>query len=95
MDYSPKFHEWYQKMSGIELQPIAQFLGGIVQQEIIKRTGKFTPIPGFFHFHALETLPSRKEKDGDGEKTVLFTPVDAPMPGSPDLQNSRYLFFHF
>jgi ubiquitin-activating enzyme E1 len=28
-----------------------------VAQEVVKVTGKFTPLPGWFHFHVIETLP--------------------------------------
>ena len=40
-----------------ELQPMSAFTGGVLAQEIVKSTGKFTPVPGFLHFSALETLP--------------------------------------
>lgn len=41
-----------------ELQPISAFLGGVLAQEVVKCTGKFTPIPGFLHFAAIESLPA-------------------------------------
>jgi ubiquitin-activating enzyme E1 len=56
-----------------ELQPMSAFTGGVLAQEIVKSTGKFTPIPGFLHFSALETLP-----DDD----VLFSPVDKDARGT-------------
>ena len=49
--------------AGIELQPMAAFLGGVLAQEVVKVTGKFTPIPGWFHFSAFETLPSEPPAD--------------------------------
>ena len=46
--------------AGAELQPMAAFLGGVVAQEVVKVGGKYTPIPGFLHFNAMETLPAEK-----------------------------------
>jgi ubiquitin-activating enzyme E1 len=46
-----------------ELQPMCAFLGGVVAQEVVKCTGKFTPIPGFLHFHAREALPKDPPTD--------------------------------
>ena len=42
----------------MELQPLAAFTGGVLAQEVVKCTGKFTPIPGFLHFSAPEVLPT-------------------------------------
>ena len=56
-------HRAYANMEGIELQPMSAFLGGVVAQEVVKVTGKFIPVPGWFHFHSMETLPD--ELDGD------------------------------
>lgn len=40
------------------LSPMCAAMGGIVGQEVLKAcSGKFTPISGFFHFDASETLP--------------------------------------
>jgi hypothetical protein len=39
---------------------MSAFLGGVLAQEIVKSTGKFTPIPGFLHFSAPEALPTEK-----------------------------------
>lgn len=49
--------------ANVELQPMGTFLGGVVAQEVVKCSGKFTPINGFFHFHALETLPPNRPTD--------------------------------
>jgi ubiquitin-activating enzyme E1 len=43
--------------AAIELQPLSAFLGGVLAQEVVKSTGKFTPIPGWMHFSAFEALP--------------------------------------
>lgn len=37
---------------------MAAFAGGVLAQEVVKSTGKFTPIPGFMHFAANEALPT-------------------------------------
>jgi len=44
--------------SGAELQPMAAFVGGVLAQEVVKCSGKYTPIPGFMHFTAAEALPN-------------------------------------
>mmetsp|Transcript_49018 Transcript_49018/g.138701 ORF Transcript_49018/g.138701 Transcript_49018/m.138701 type:complete len:1126 (-) Transcript_49018:239-3616(-) len=49
--------------AGAELQPMAAFLGGVVAQEVVKVGGKYTPIPGWLHFNAMETLPAEKATD--------------------------------
>ena len=49
--------------ASVELQPIAAFIGGVLAQEVVKCTGKFTPIPGFMHFRAGEALPESKATD--------------------------------
>eukprot|EP00599_Poterioochromonas_sp_BG-1_P001083 CAMPEP_0173153034 /NCGR_PEP_ID=MMETSP1105-20130129/12607_1 /TAXON_ID=2985 /ORGANISM="Ochromonas sp., Strain BG-1" /LENGTH=1169 /DNA_ID=CAMNT_0014068867 /DNA_START=356 /DNA_END=3865 /DNA_ORIENTATION=- len=48
----------YAKHAAIELQAMSAFAGGVLAQEVVKSTGKFTPIPGFMHFSAPETLPA-------------------------------------
>lgn len=44
--------------ASVELQPMSAFIGGVLAQEVVKCTGKFTPIPGFMHFSAPEVLPN-------------------------------------
>ncbi len=41
-----------------ELTALAALFGGVVAQEIVKQTGKYTPISQWMHFDALEMLPS-------------------------------------
>ena len=53
-----KFLTRYAMHAATELQPMSAFIGGVLAQEVVKTTGKFTPIPGFFHFSALEALPN-------------------------------------
>eukprot|EP00435_Cladocopium_sp_Y103_P027600 s3937_g6.t2 len=47
------------------LQPFCAFLGGVCAQEagVVKVAGKFTPIPGWLHFNALEVLPAELPAD--------------------------------
>lgn len=45
------------------LQPFCAFLGGVCAQEVVKVAGKFTPIPGWLHFNALEVLPDAVPTD--------------------------------
>ncbi|CAJ1403332.1 unnamed protein product [Effrenium voratum] len=45
------------------LQPLCAFLGGICAQEVVKVAGKFTPIPGWLHFNAVEALPAEVPTD--------------------------------
>lgn len=47
----------------VDLQPLAAFFGGILSQELVKISGKFTPIQQYFNFHAFETLPDETPKD--------------------------------
>jgi ubiquitin-activating enzyme E1 len=43
--------------AGVELQPLCAFLGGIVSQELVKISGKYTPIMQWLNYHAFEALP--------------------------------------
>ncbi|KAJ1422617.1 hypothetical protein B484DRAFT_452286, partial [Ochromonadaceae sp. CCMP2298] len=52
----------YALHAGAELQPMAAFIGGVLAQEVVKCTGKFTPIPGFMHFSCAEALPEGDAK---------------------------------
>eukprot|EP00598_Pedospumella_elongata_P010117 CAMPEP_0184988574 /NCGR_PEP_ID=MMETSP1098-20130426/24586_1 /TAXON_ID=89044 /ORGANISM="Spumella elongata, Strain CCAP 955/1" /LENGTH=1180 /DNA_ID=CAMNT_0027513359 /DNA_START=83 /DNA_END=3625 /DNA_ORIENTATION=+ len=52
----------YALHSSVELQPMSAFIGGVLAQEVVKATGKFTPIPGFMHFSAPESLPNEADK---------------------------------
>ena len=48
----------YARHAAVEIQPMCTMFGGIVAHEIIKFTGKFTPINGWLIHDALEALPS-------------------------------------
>jgi len=45
------------------ISPIASFVGGIAAQEVVKFTGKFTPIHQWLHFDAFEMLPVEEVTD--------------------------------
>jgi ubiquitin-activating enzyme E1 len=49
-----------------QISPMAAFLGGLVAQEAQKATtGKFTPIPQWFHFESLQCLPKEAPEEQD------------------------------
>lgn len=39
------------------ISPMASFFGGIVAQEIVKYTGKYSPLKQWLHYDIFETLP--------------------------------------
>eukprot|EP00743_Colponemidia_sp_Colp-15_P000554 GILK01000622.1.p1 GENE.GILK01000622.1~~GILK01000622.1.p1 ORF type:complete len:1037 (+),score=209.76 GILK01000622.1:77-3187(+) len=41
-----------------QISPLAAFFGGIVAQEVVKHTGKFTPLRQFLYFDAFEVIPN-------------------------------------
>lgn len=43
--------------SACSISPMAAFFGGIVAQEIVKYTGKYSPLKQWLHFDIYETLP--------------------------------------
>ena len=49
--------------SAIELQPICAFFGGIVAQELVKVSGKFTPITQYFNYHGFQAYPDTTPTD--------------------------------
>jgi len=50
-----------------ELQAMSAFTGGVLAQEVVKCTGKCTPIPGWLHFGAVEALPPTAPTAADRE----------------------------
>jgi ubiquitin-activating enzyme E1 len=42
---------------------MSAFFGGIVAQEIVKFTGKYTPLKQWLHFDIYETLPREENID--------------------------------
>ena len=47
--------------ASVELQPLCAFFGGVVAQEVVKVTGKFTPLHQWLHFDCFEVLPGKCE----------------------------------
>ena len=43
--------------AGCSISPMAAFFGGIMAQEIVKYTGKYSPMKQWLHFDIYETLP--------------------------------------
>jgi ubiquitin-activating enzyme E1 len=39
------------------ISPTAAFFGGIIAQEIVKFTGKYSPLKQWLHFDIFETVP--------------------------------------
>ncbi|KAF1774487.1 Ubiquitin-activating enzyme E1, Cys active site [Phytophthora cactorum] len=49
--------------SAVELHPLAAFYGGVIAQEVVKLTGKFTPLKQWLHLDAFEVLPDERPTD--------------------------------
>ncbi|GAB9471650.1 Ubiquitin activating enzyme, e1 family [Globisporangium polare] len=49
--------------AAVELHPLAAFFGGVIAQEIVKFTGKFTPLKQWLHLDAFEVLPDERPSD--------------------------------
>ncbi|CAM9583958.1 unnamed protein product [Choristocarpus tenellus] len=49
--------------SSVEVQPLAAYFGGVVAQEVIKATGKCTPLYQWLHMDFLEMLAEVPPKD--------------------------------
>lgn len=41
-----------------QITPLSSFWGGIIAQEIIKFTGKYTPLRQWLHYECFEALPA-------------------------------------
>ncbi len=48
------------------ISPLSAFFGGIVAQEIVKYTGKYSPLKQWLHYDIFDTLPS-----GPADRTPL------------------------
>lgn len=46
------------RFSQYQISPLAAFFGGIVAQEVVKFTGKYTPLKQWLHYDIFETLPA-------------------------------------
>ncbi|CAH0513186.1 unnamed protein product [Peronospora belbahrii] len=51
--------------SAVELHPLAAFFGGVIAQEVVKFTGKFTPLKQWLHLDAFEVLPDERPLDAE------------------------------
>jgi|EP00670_Eutreptiella_braarudii_P005199 ubiquitin-activating enzyme E1 len=49
--------------AGVEVQPMCAFFGGIVSQELVKMSGKFTPVQQWLNYHAFKALPATAPTD--------------------------------
>ncbi|RLN66824.1 hypothetical protein BBP00_00001975 [Phytophthora kernoviae] len=49
--------------ASVELHPLAAFYGGVIAQEVVKFTGKFTPLKQWLHLDAFEVLPDERPTD--------------------------------
>eukprot|EP01053_Blabericola_migrator_P001951 Blabericola_migrator_1__1950@NODE_152_length_12797_cov_95_608720_g133_i0_p2_GENE_NODE_152_length_12797_cov_95_608720_g133_i0NODE_152_length_12797_cov_95_608720_g133_i0_p2_ORF_typecomplete_len1045_score273_34ThiF/PF00899_21/3e34ThiF/PF00899_21/4_9e65UBA_e1_thiolCys/PF10585_9/7_5e62UBA_e1_thiolCys/PF10585_9/5_3e03E1_4HB/PF16191_5/6_3e17E1_4HB/PF16191_5/8_1e03E1_UFD/PF09358_10/1_4e14E1_FCCH/PF16190_5/2_2e14Shikimate_DH/PF01488_20/4_2Shikimate_DH/PF01488_20/3_8Pyr_redox_2/PF07992_14/0_073Pyr_redox_2 len=58
-----KVTDYISYFSLCHISPIAAFVGGIVAQEIIKLTGKYTPIHQWLHFDAFEVVEGLDSRD--------------------------------
>ncbi|RHY98323.1 hypothetical protein DYB37_008169 [Aphanomyces astaci] len=47
----------------VELHPLAAFYGGVIAQEVVKFTGKFTPLKQWMHLDFAEVLPEARPDD--------------------------------
>jgi len=50
---------------------MAAFLGGVLAQEIVKYTGKYSPLKQWLHYDIFETLPQ-----GDVDRTPMNSRYD-------------------
>jgi ubiquitin-activating enzyme E1 len=57
-EINEEYFKKYVSLCGVELQALSAFAGGVLAQEVVKCTGKFTPIPGWLHFSSFESLPA-------------------------------------
>ncbi len=51
------------RLAGVQLQPMAAFFGGLVAQELVKASGKFTPLTQWAHYHSFQSLPDTVPAD--------------------------------
>lgn len=51
--------------ASVEVQPLVAYFGGVLAQEVVKVTGKYTPLNQWLHLDFLEMLPDEIAADGD------------------------------
>ncbi|OQR92773.1 ubiquitin activating enzyme, E1 family [Thraustotheca clavata] len=57
------------QVAAIELQPLAAFFGGVIAQEVVKFTGKFTPLKQWMHLDFVEVLPESIPTDNEPQNS--------------------------
>ena len=57
VDIEAEVFEKAVSWAGCSVSPLAAFFGGIVAQEIVKYTGKYSPLRQWLHFDIYEALP--------------------------------------
>lgn len=60
-DFPAGFIKRTTSVIAVELQPMAAFIGAVVAQEVVKVTGKFTPINQFLSYDYSPALPQGEE----------------------------------
>lgn len=48
------------QFAAVELQPLSAFLGGLIAQEVVKGTGKYSPLNQWLHLDFFEMLPDNR-----------------------------------
>jgi len=54
-------------LAATEFPPLATFLSGIVSQELVKLTGKYSPLRQYLYYDVFEVLPEDQDKLSPGE----------------------------
>lgn len=49
--------------AAVEIQPLCTFFGGVVSQELVKVSGKYTPLQQWLHYHVFKVLPETPPTD--------------------------------
>eukprot|EP00056_Hartaetosiga_gracilis_P012248 m.194705 g.194705 ORF g.194705 m.194705 type:complete len:1260 (-) comp13661_c0_seq1:157-3936(-) len=62
-EVNEKFITSFAIHCGVEIQPMSAAFGGIVAQEIVKISGRFTPIRQFLNINALDAYPDEEPTD--------------------------------
>jgi ubiquitin-activating enzyme E1 len=65
--FDDEFVKRAASLAAAELQPLSTLLGAVVAQEVVKVTGKFTPIYQFLHLNCTSVLPDEAPKDAPGD----------------------------
>jgi ubiquitin-activating enzyme E1 len=67
-EFSKDIFDNVSRFSRASLSPVASFFGGVVAQEIVKFTGKYTPITQWLHLDFFKSLP-KGEADREPRNT--------------------------